>query len=106
MEFVDGKLLRTVRVGTGPPSSSYIRNVGGYLATATGNRLARDVRLARQTSLDTAFTATPHRFKGQCRQPPELPTAVWIHSPEPRETPLFIPINTTRPAPKTKHSKI
>jgi len=43
--------------------------------------LARGIRLTRQASLDAAFAATAHRFKGRRPQPPELPTAAWINPP-------------------------
>jgi len=49
--------------------------------------LAHDLRLARQVSLDTAFAATPKRFKGCRPQPPELPTAAWINPPPRKESP-------------------
>ena len=39
----------------------------------------------RQTALDAAFAANPHRFKGSRPTPPPLPTAVWINPPKPKE---------------------
>ena len=46
---------------------------------------AQALRDNRQVVLDTAFLATPRRFKGRRPQPHALPTAVWINPP-PSET--------------------
>jgi len=43
--------------------------------------LAQELRLTRQAALDTAFRASPKRFKGRRPEPPRLPTAVWINPP-------------------------
>jgi putative transposase len=50
----------------------------------------------RQTALDAAFTANPHRFKGSRPQPPRLPTAAWINPPKQKD--LLNP-HTTQPCP-------
>jgi putative transposase len=42
---------------------------------------AQALRSARQAALDTAFLATPRRFKGRRPQPHALPTAAWINPP-------------------------
>jgi putative transposase len=46
---------------------------------------AQALRDNRQVVLDTAFLATPRRFKGRRPQPQALPAAVWINPP-PSET--------------------
>lgn len=38
--------------------------------------LAQELHLTRQAALDTAFRASPNRFKGRRPEPPRLPTAV------------------------------
>ncbi|WP_420715504.1 IS3 family transposase [Cupriavidus sp. D39] len=43
--------------------------------------LAQELHLTRQAALDTAFRASPNRFKGRRPEPPRLPTAVWINPP-------------------------
>nr|WP_320534390.1 IS3 family transposase [Robbsia andropogonis] len=55
--------------------------IGFMTPQSVHNGLAQGLRLTRQTSLDAAFAATPHRFKGCRPQPPQLPTAAWINPP-------------------------
>jgi putative transposase len=42
---------------------------------------AQALRDARQAALDTAFLASPQRFKGRRPQPHALPTEAWINPP-------------------------
>lgn len=42
---------------------------------------AQALRATRQVALDTAFRATPNRFKGSRPTPCALPTAAWINPP-------------------------
>ena len=42
---------------------------------------AQALRELRQAALDTAFIASPRRFKGRRPQPHALPTAAWINPP-------------------------
>ena len=44
------------------------------------------LRDRRQAALDSAFLATPKRFKDRPPQPPALPTAAWINPPQPETT--------------------
>ena len=44
--------------------------------------LAQQVLAARQLTLLAAYSAHPERFVRQPPQPPQLPTAVWINSPD------------------------
>ena len=49
---------------------------------------AQAIRVIRQATLNAAFDATPHRFKGirPCLKP--MPTAAWINPPiEDKKTP-------------------
>lgn len=49
----------------------------------------------RAETLEAAFAAHPKRFKGQCPQPPRLPTAAWINPPKQEPVPDKTPIPST-----------
>jgi len=54
----------------------------GFMTPATVHfGQAAMVYQERAATLETAFLANPERFKGNCPQPPSLPTAVWINPP-------------------------
>ena len=57
--------------------------------------LAADLRVIRQATLDAAFTAHPHRFKGKRPQLPPMPTAAWINPPPEEKTPTSEPVART-----------
>ena len=44
--------------------------------------LAKEMRAARQITLDAAFLAHPNRFKSRNPQPPAMPMAAWINPPQ------------------------
>ena len=46
---------------------------------------AAEVRQRRTRVLEAAYAANPDRFVRGLPQPPKLPTAVWINSPQPQE---------------------
>ena len=52
---------------------------------------AQAMHATRQATLDGAFLAQPHRFKGKKPQPHSLPTAVWINPPATDSTNLNKP---------------
>jgi putative transposase len=52
---------------------------------------AQAMHATRQATLDGAFLAHPHRFKGKKPQPHSLPTAVWINPPATDSTNLNKP---------------
>ena len=49
----------------------------------------------RADTLEAAFAAHPKRFKGNCPQPPRLPTAAWINPPKQEPDPNKTPIPST-----------
>jgi len=61
--------------------------IGFMTPAAVHQGLAKALFQQRAHTLNAAFTLHPKRFKGNCPQPPKLPTAAWINPP-PQETPL------------------
>lgn len=51
---------------------------------------AQAIYTQRASTLNTAFLASPNRFKGKSPSPPALPTAVWINPPKPITTPAIL----------------
>lgn len=56
--------------------------IGLMTPHAVHHGLAEDMRRLRADVLVAAFAEHPNRFKGQCPQPPKLPTAAWINPPK------------------------
>ena len=73
-------------------------SIGYMTPQAVHYGLAPALRELRQTALDTAFRASPRRFKGLRPTPGKLPTAVWINPPAPEI------VTTQTPSPCTVNS--
>jgi transposase InsO family protein len=58
-------------------------------------RLADDLRVIRQATLDAAFLAHPNRFKNKRPQLPPMPTAAWINPPPEEKQPTREPVTRT-----------
>ena len=68
----------------------------GYMTPAAVHYdQAKTLFQQRADTLDAAFAAHPNRFKGQCPQPPRLPTAAWINPPKQEHNPDKTPIPST-----------